>query len=239
MVRHMMWLTQSTENRTSKHINEEHYLKVVLQILHGKPIMLNLRGMTLAPLQGLLAVRKTDYVLPAVPIGLLNPVTFPIEIHNVGSGKISYKVDQTDFFEKDNESKKPIFSVKNPEGMLNPNDKCYLYCRFNPLEAKEYEFTVPVIVSDFARVIQEVQLNVRGRGYNIRPPKQENVVQEEMATQRSLVSSLGSQVFFSIEQIDFGEISSQKPEYRLIILYNASKDKKLHFDFYHKTGLVW
>jgi len=40
----------------------------------------------------MLTLRKNNYTLPDVPIGLLLPLTFPIEINNVGSGNIIYKV---------------------------------------------------------------------------------------------------------------------------------------------------
>lgn len=36
--------------------------------------------MTLAPLEGRLAVKKTNFIIPDTPIGLLLPVKFPIEI---------------------------------------------------------------------------------------------------------------------------------------------------------------
>lgn len=38
--------------------------------------------MTLAPLEGRLAVKKNHYILPDTPIGLLVPVKLPIEILN-------------------------------------------------------------------------------------------------------------------------------------------------------------
>jgi hypothetical protein len=41
-------------------------------------------------------LRKNNYILPDVPIGLLMPLTFPIEISNVGSGNVNYKVTTKD-----------------------------------------------------------------------------------------------------------------------------------------------
>jgi hypothetical protein len=74
--------TMSLPNKkpNEKKKNEKHYLNVVLQIMNGKPLVINLQGMTLAPLEGLLAVTKTTYTLPDTPIGLLVPVKFPIEV---------------------------------------------------------------------------------------------------------------------------------------------------------------
>ena len=48
--------------------------------MNGKPLVINLKGMTLSPMEGRLAVKKTYYRLPNTPIGLLHPVKFPIEI---------------------------------------------------------------------------------------------------------------------------------------------------------------
>lgn len=199
--------------------------------------------MTLAPLQGLLALRKTEYTLPSVPIGSLVPATLPIEIVNVGSGKINYRVDLTSVdSEYNNETKtkstNKIFDILKSEGLLTPGEKSYMQCQFKPLEAKMYEFRVPIIVSDFVGEIQRIEMVIRGQGYNVRPPKELDTIREEIPTQRSFVSSIGSKVFFSIEEIDFGEIESQRPEYRLLLLYNAHDEKRLNFDF-HPPKLTW
>ena len=233
----------STESRggdKGKAINEKHALKIVFQVRNGKALGLNLTGMTLAPLQGLLAIRKTDYTLPSVPIGSLVPATFPIEIVNAGSGKINYSADLTSLHNSNSTVKtsSKIFDVVKPDGVLGPYDKSYLQCQFKPLEAKLYQFNIPVIVSDFSGVIDTIVLNIEGRGYNTRPPKELANMREEIPTQRSFVSSIGSKVFFSIEEIDFGEVESQKPEYRLLLLYNAHEEKKLKYDF-AKPTLAW
>ena len=57
-------------NKKNK-LNEQHFLRVVLQILNGKPLVINLKGTTLAPLEGLLAVKKNSFTLPNTPVGLL------------------------------------------------------------------------------------------------------------------------------------------------------------------------
>ena len=68
-------------------------LRVVFQILNGKSLVFNLKGTTLGPNEGLLTVKKTNYELPRVPIGLMTPLRFPVEINNVGSIKITYKTN--------------------------------------------------------------------------------------------------------------------------------------------------
>lgn len=220
-------------------VNEEHYLRVVLQIVNGKPLALNLKGMTLAPMKGLLAIKKSHYTFPNVPIGSLLPAIYPIEMQNVGSGKVTYKADVSALSgPSEIKGSQKLLDIQNPSKTLNPGEKAYLYCLFKPSEAKRYDFELPIQVSDFVSVIQELKVTLTGSGYNLKPNKYDHAHHEEIPTQRSFVSQLGSKVFFSIEELDFGEVESQKPQYRLILLYNAHKSRRLTYDFF-KTGLVW
>jgi hypothetical protein len=132
--------------------NEKHTLTVVLQIKNGKPLVLNLKGMTLGPYEGLLAVKKTHYRLPNTPIGLLVPLKFPIEIQNVGSSKVNYKAI---IQYPDNEFTE-VFTISNPNNSLLPSEKHYLYCLFKPLEKKLYSFKLSIQVYDFVKLTQTV-----------------------------------------------------------------------------------
>jgi len=100
--------------------------------------------MTVALMKGMLTLRKNHFTLPSVPIGLLIPVTFPIEINNVGTANVSYKLHTHELTEdgfgvSQNKNFK-VFDIKNPQGTLNPGEKQYLYCLFRPLEEKLYQF---------------------------------------------------------------------------------------------------
>lgn len=162
-------------------------------------------------------------------------------MQNVGSGKISYKVDTSvlDTYSDDKiKSATKLIDIANPTKTLDPGNKSYLYVLFKPLEAKKYDFTLPIIVSDFVGVIHELTVTIEGQGYNTKPPKEDLQIKEEIPTQRSDVSEYGSKVFFSIEELDFGELETQKPQYRLVLLYNDHKSRRLQFKFF-KTGLVW
>ena len=66
-----------------------HYLKVYFSILNGKPLIINLQGETLKR-RAQLQLLKNLYHLPPVPIGLEWPVTYPIEIKNLGISKLKY-----------------------------------------------------------------------------------------------------------------------------------------------------
>ena len=51
------------------------------------------------------------------------------------------------------------------------------------------------------------------------------------------MSTIGSQVCFSLEEIDFGTVDVKEIEHRVLILYNLSENNKLSFSF-KNTGLV-
>ncbi|KAM3137891.1 hypothetical protein pb186bvf_009972 [Paramecium bursaria] len=212
--------------------NESHFLRVVLQILNGKPLVLNLKGTTLAPLEGLLAVKKTVFTLPETPVGLLQPVKYPIEIQNVGSSKVNYTTEIQELNDKGEiiDSQFFVFGV-TPQGSLPAGEKQYLYCSFKPLEQKVYHFQLLIQVSDMVRQIKPVILSVSGRGYADQPSKNDKGNVQEIPRQRSHQSPIGSKVFFSLEEIDFGELLPQKSAHRMIILYNQSNDRKFNYDF--------
>ena len=48
----------------------------------------------------MITLRKNKFILPDVPIGLMMPVTFPIEINNVGSVNVTYKVTTKEITDK-------------------------------------------------------------------------------------------------------------------------------------------
>ena len=62
----------------NKTLNEEHFLKTVLEIKNGKAMVINLKGTTLSPQEGLLVVKKKSYTLPNTPIGMITALRFPI-----------------------------------------------------------------------------------------------------------------------------------------------------------------
>ncbi len=55
--------------------------------------------MTLAPHKGMLALKRNYYKLPDMSIGQLLPVSYPIEVANVGCINVNYKVDIMEILE--------------------------------------------------------------------------------------------------------------------------------------------
>lgn len=113
----------------------------------------------------------------------------------------------------------------------------YLYCLYKPLIAKIYNFNVLVHVYDFNRLIQTIELKVQGKGFTKIKPTVKGINRPTLG-QRSTVSDVGSKVFFSIEDIDFEEMQPDETKYRLVILYNMSKDHSLNYDFPTQSSLT-
>lgn len=101
---------------------KRHHLKAFLQIMNGKPLIINFSGETLHR-RAYLRLIKDIYYLPPTPIGLEWAVTYPIEIKNLGITKLKYQID-TSALEALNSNNYDfrIFEIQNPEGTLAAND---------------------------------------------------------------------------------------------------------------------
>ena len=118
----------------------------------------------------------------------------------------------------------------------------FIYCNFNPFEAKLYTFNVKVNVFDFDgnEAQPPIDLVILGQGYANKPPKQKAQKKEgEYPSQRSTVSKYGSSVFFSIEEVDFGKMKPNTSEHRIIILYNSNNMQRLLYKINQNTPLIW
>lgn len=156
----------------------KHHLKAFLQIMNGKPLIINLQGETLHR-RAYLRLLKEIYYLPATPIGLEWAVTYPIEIKNLGITKLKYQIDTT-ALEALNETNYDfrIFEIQNPEGTLAANDTQYIYILFRPLEAKEYAVDLPIKISDIEGPSPHSHsLMLRGSGYH---PEEESKKLDEV-----------------------------------------------------------
>lgn len=204
---------------------KRHHLNAFLQILNGKPLVINLIGETLHR-RAYLNLLKSIYVMPPTPIGIEWALTYPVEIKNLGITKLKYSVDTTALEQLNTKNYDfRIFEIQNPEGTLAPNDTQYLYVLFRPLEAKEYSVDLPIKISDIEGPSPHSKtLRIRGTGYH---PEQENEKKPEEAKFygdlpkcRAYIGEEGQMAAFSYETIDFGELESAQICNRFVILYN-------------------
>ena len=203
----------------------KHHLNVFFQITNGKPLLLRFEGETLQR-RAQLQMLKHTYVLPPVPIGLEWPITYPIEIKNLGITKLKYQID-TAALEDLNEGNFDfkIFEIQNPEGTLSAGDTQYIYTLFRPLEAKEYAVDLPIKISDIEGPSPHSHvLKLRGKGYH--PEEAQLPVEvpfyEDLPKCRAYVGEEGQMAAFSYESIDFGDLEHGQVANRFVILYNLN-----------------
>lgn len=222
----------------------EHNLNIFFQVLNGKPLILRFAGQTLPAKRGHLQLRKEVFVLPPTPINLTTPITYPLEIRNLGSIKFEYEVDEKPLQElaERNYNFKDIFFIpshKKKKAPVQPSKSEYIYVMFRPIEAKTYSIELPIAVKDIEGT-QNVMLKIDGMGYH---PGTEVVPQHQSMFRnvplcRSNLKGLGPNVLFSLDEVDFGEVDVSCPSRRNVIMYNHSERFALNFMF-GMTGLVW
>ena len=222
----------------------EHYLNIFFQVLNGKPLILKFSGQTLHPRRGHLQLRKQKFVLPPTPINLTTPITYPLEVRNLGSIKFEYEVDEKPLQElsEKNYNFKDIFYIpthKKKKVPVQPDKSEYIYVMFRPIEAKKYSVELPITVKDIEGS-QNVTLRIEGTGYH---PSGDSIPSHQSIFSsvplcRSNLKGLGPMASFSLDEVDFGEVGVESPSRRMVTLYNHSDKAALNFVF-GMTGLVW
>ena len=222
----------------------EHYLNIFFQVLNGKPLIIRFAGQTLHPRRGHLQLRREKFILPPTPINLITPITYPLEVRNLGSIKFEYEVDEKPLQDlaENNYNFGEIFYIpshKKKKVPVQPNKSEFIYVMFRPIEAKTYSVELPITVKDIEGT-QNVTLKIEGTGYH--PAIESAPAYQNMFSSvplcRSNLHGLGPNVSFSLDEVDFGEVDTQSPSRRMVILYNHSERFAMNFVF-GMTGLVW
>ena len=113
-------------------MKQDHKLRVILHVENGKSLKLLFRGKTLAHLQAQLAFSKEIYSLPELPIGMIVPVTIPIQMENVGSGNITHcEVEENEIIKANQENgTAKVFDIENRVTKFAGNEKKPLFIQF-------------------------------------------------------------------------------------------------------------
>ena len=218
----------------------KHNLTILFQIIHGKPILLKLKGETLPPKKGHLELRNDFFEFEPLPTGLTRGVAQPVELKNLGDVKVNYEVDTSalEEFNKQNFDF-PVFEIQNKEGVVDALELKCLYFMFKPLESTEYELTLPIIVKERNTVVQHLQITLKGRGYILSQemmPESPTIFPSLPLCRQSFLPE-SSEVGFSTEYIDFGKCCPESPKFRTVFIYNKSPKKEFKFTF-KETELV-
>ena len=73
-----------------------HRLRVLFQVVNGKPLIFELYGETLNEKNGILSLPKSILNFNEVPIGNINYISSPFEIKNISTIKVKYMIDKNE-----------------------------------------------------------------------------------------------------------------------------------------------
>ena len=219
----------------------QHRLRVIFQVVNGKPLIFELFGETLTDKLGILSVPKKIINFEHVPIGITNFISSPIELKNISAMKIKYMIDygEVDKYNKIYENF-DVFRLENYEGAIGPGETKYIIAYFRPLANINYKLDLTLHYTDDNKVSSEI-ITITGIGYH--PLKEEKP--EILSPYRGMPSNMvwnnynGEMIQkcgFNIEELDFGQIN--EPKNKTFILYNYSDKNSFNFDFIEPGFLI-
>jgi hypothetical protein len=233
----------------------DHSLRVIFQIVNGKPLIFELFGETHYEKEGILAINNTEVNFYTVPIGNMLPMTTLVELQNVGGIKLKYILDESVIDEFNSQFDGfPIFKIDNSEGSLGSGDVRHIVVNFKPLTAMNYHLTVPVdYYDDINLTHKKMYLEFSGTGYlkleknlNINEDHDnlgENEDREEGFDFLKEIAKLPKNIIYnnfdnkiiykcglSIDELNFGIVEEGKQSAQTFILYNYSNTDPLEYE---------
>lgn len=213
----------------------EHRLRVIFQIVNGKPLIFELCAESISEKIGVLEIPNKVLDFSYIPIGYMNYLASPIEIRNISAVKIKYKIEEEEIqnFNKTNDDFQ-IFKIENTEGVINPGDDKHLVAYFRPLTSKCYKMEITLHYTDNITVNSE-KIIIQGTGYH--PFKFTPILDNNLESNlpNSLVcpnykDDIIQKCGLNLETIDFGELGD-KSKNKTVILYNYSMTNSFNYDF--------
>ena len=239
---------ETTNIRLRYNIKEkgQHRLRVIFQVVNGKPLIFELNGETLGEKFGILTILKKEINFGNVPIGYTNYISAPIGLKNGSTIKIKYMIEYSEV-EKINKlyPNFDIIKLENYEGAVGPGEIKYIIVYFRPLAEINYKFNLTLHYTDENKFLEEV-LTIKGKGFL---PKKEEDKKNIKEIKDLIIKEMPNRIIcnlynkemiqkcaFNIEELNFGEINEAKN--KSVILYNYSNKYPLKFDFIEPGFLI-
>jgi len=254
---------ETTNIRLRYNIKEkgQHRLRVIFQVVNGKPLIFELIGETLGEKYGILSIPKNIIDFGNVPIGYTSFISAPIELRNISGIKVKYVIEHSKI-EKYNKLYEnfDIIKLENFEGAVGPGETKYIIVYFRALAEINYKINLTLHYTDENKVFKEI-ITILGKGFIPEKEKEnsEKTLKEktsgEIVKNNLMINDTPSlnlmpnkmicnfynnemiqKCGFNIEELNFGEIN--EPKYKTVILYNYSNKYPLNFDFAEPGFLV-
>ena len=219
----------------------QHRLRVIFQIVNGKPLIFELFGETLTDKLGILNIPKKIINFGHVPIGFTNFISSPVELKNISTIKIKYMIDygEIDKYNKIHENF-DVIKLENYEGAIGPGETKYILAYFRPLANINYQLNLTLHYTDDNRVSSEI-ITITGTGYHPLKEVRPELISPFKGMPNKMIWNLFNNEMiqkcgFNIEELNFGEIN--EPKYKSFILYNYSNKYSFNFDFVEPGFLI-
>ena len=219
----------------------QHRLRVIFQIVNGKPLIFELFGETLTDKSGILNIPKKIINFGHVPIGYTNFISSPIELKNISTIKIKYMIDygEIDKYNKIHENF-DVIKLESYEGAIGPGETKYILAYFRPLANINYQLNLTLHYTDDNKVSTEI-ITITGTGYHPLKEVRPEIINPFKGMPNKMIWNLFNNEMiqkcgFNIEELNFGEIN--EPKYKSFILYNYSNKYSFNFDFVEPGFLI-
>ena len=219
----------------------QHRLRVIFQVVNGKPLIFELFSETLMDKLGILIIPKKIINFGKVPIGYQNFISSPIELKNISTIKVKYMID---YAEVNNCNKIhenfDVIKLENYEGAIGPGETKYILVFFRPLANINYNFDLNLHFTDENRASSE-KITISGKGYHPLKEIKEEIINPFKGMPSKMVcnyynNEMIQKCGFNIEELNFGEID--QPKNKTFILYNYSNKNSFNFDFVEPGFLI-
>jgi len=209
-------------------------LPVIMQLTRGKRVALLLKGTTLSPSDQMLYIPSPTHEFQPVAIGDMDPILQYFELRNLSHQTVQYELDYKALKTlRDANYDFPIFQCLNSYGTIPPVSSVMLRWYFRPLEAKEYEISVPIIVQGGKRY----QVTFRGQGYHPRKVLTEDLHHMEDTEFFSFprlpyIVDPSVPISLSLDTITFGRIPCHSLHRAFLILNNYHTSDTFAFEWF-------
>ena len=217
-----------------------HRLRVLFQVVNGKPLIFELYGETLYNKNGIISLPKNVLNFNEIPIGNMNYISSPFEIKNISTIKVKYMIDKAEINKFNDFHNFEIFKIDNYEGSIGPFESKYLIVHFRPLSDIEYQLDLNLYYTDEVSTGQ-MKITITGKGYH--PLKSKTPIYKKIflnmpnsVVYKYFNNQMIQKCGFSLEDLDFGVMN--RPKNKTFLIYNFSKDNSLNFDFNEPGFLI-
>ncbi|XP_067426153.1 cilia- and flagella-associated protein 65 [Emydura macquarii macquarii] len=212
-------------------------LPVLLKVSHGREILLNFIGVTVAQEQRYVHFTSTKHLFTPIAIGSSSPPKQIYELYNGGSMAVAYEIQLDSVMKIQEENfQHPVFVCLNPRGEILPGMTSHIEWIFSPLEARMYSVDVPIHILEGDSAL----ITFQGIGYDphiMGETAQFNqVLSPAVAPGSSKLTVPGQTAFLSQHRICLGNIPVYSKSSRLFFLNNASESEAVIFAWHIGTS---